>query len=53
MPDISEQLRLAGLRVTAPRQSVLQWLAEPPHATAEQIRSGVRQRLGSESTQAV
>jgi Fur family ferric uptake transcriptional regulator len=32
---------------------VLQWLAEHPHATAEQIRSGVRQRLGSVSTQAV
>ncbi|HVE96178.1 MAG TPA: Fur family transcriptional regulator [Pseudonocardiaceae bacterium] len=52
-PDVSDQLRLAGLRVTAPRQSVLQWLAEHPHATAEQIRSGVRQRLGSVSTQAV
>lgn len=52
-PDVSDQLRRAGLRVTAPRQSVLQWLAEHPHATAEQIRSGVRQRLGSVSTQAV
>ncbi|MGH3838636.1 MAG: Fur family transcriptional regulator [Pseudonocardiaceae bacterium] len=52
-PDVSDQLRRAGLRVTAPRQSVLQWLAEHPHATAEQIRSGVVQRLGSVSTQAV
>ncbi|MGH3896881.1 MAG: Fur family transcriptional regulator [Pseudonocardiaceae bacterium] len=51
--DVSDQLRRAGLRVTAPRQSVLQWLAEHPHATAEQIRSGVVQRLGSVSTQAV
>jgi Fe2+ or Zn2+ uptake regulation protein len=52
-PDVSDQLRGAGLRVTAPRQSVLQWLAEHPHATAEQIRCGVAQRLGSVSTQTV
>jgi Fe2+ or Zn2+ uptake regulation protein len=52
-PDVSDQLRLAGLRVTAPRQSVLQWLAEHPHATVEEIRFGVAQRLGSVSTQAV
>ena len=51
-PDVSDRLRRAGLRVTAPRRSVLQWLAEHPHATAEQIRSGV-QRPGSVSTQAV
>jgi Fur family ferric uptake transcriptional regulator len=49
----SHQLRQAGLRVTAPRQSVLQWLAEHPHATAEQVRCGVAQRLGSVSTQTV
>jgi len=52
-PDVSDQLRLAGLRVTAPRQSVLRWLAEHPHATVEEIRFGVAQRLGSVSTQAV
>ncbi len=52
-PDVSDQLRGAGLRVTAPRQSVLQWLAEHPHATVEQIRSGVAQQLGSVSTQTV
>ncbi len=51
--DASEQLRLAGLRVTAPRRSVLQWLAEHPHSTAEQVRSGVTQQLGTVSTQAV
>lgn len=51
--DVSDQLRGAGLRVTAPRRSVLQWLAGHPHATAEQIRAGVTQRLGSVSTQAV
>jgi Fur family transcriptional regulator, stress-responsive regulator len=52
-PDVSAQLRSAGLRVTAPRQSVLQWLAEHPHATAEEIRSGVAEDLGSVSTQTV
>jgi Fe2+ or Zn2+ uptake regulation protein len=51
--DVIHQLRQAGLRVTAPRQSVLQWLAERPHATAEQIRSRVAQRLGSVSTQTI
>ncbi|MFN2479634.1 MAG: hypothetical protein ABR615_10760 [Pseudonocardiaceae bacterium] len=48
--DVSHQLRQAGLRVTAPRQSVRQWLADHPHATAEQVRGGVAQRLGSVST---
>jgi Fe2+ or Zn2+ uptake regulation protein len=52
-PDVSDELRLAGLRVTAPRQSVLQWLVEHPHATAEQIRAGVAEQLGSVSTQAI
>lgn len=47
--DVSHQLRQSGLRVTAPRQ----WLAEHPHATAEQVRCGVVQRLGSVSTQTV
>jgi Fe2+ or Zn2+ uptake regulation protein len=51
--DIRHQLRQAGLRVTAPRQSVLQWLAEHSHATAEQIRCGVAQQLGSVSPQTV
>jgi hypothetical protein len=51
--DIDRQLRQAGLRVTAPRQTVLQWLAGHPHATAEQVRCGVVQQLGSVSTQVV
>ncbi|MPZ64605.1 MAG: transcriptional repressor [Pseudonocardiaceae bacterium] len=46
-------LRDAGLRVTAPRVAVLQWLAEHPHSTADQVGLGVRQRIGSVSTQAV
>jgi hypothetical protein len=45
--DIKNQLRQAGLRVTAPRECVRQWLAEHPHAIADHIRSGVAQALGS------
>ncbi|MQA16983.1 MAG: transcriptional repressor [Pseudonocardiaceae bacterium] len=48
-----QQLRDAGLRVTAPRVAVLHWLAEHPHSTADQVGNGVRQRIGSVSTQAV
>ena len=51
--DVSDQIRGVGLRVTAPRRAVLQWLVEHPHATVEQIRAGVAQQLGSVSTQAV
>jgi Fe2+ or Zn2+ uptake regulation protein len=51
--DVDQRLRQAGLRVTAPRQSVLQWLAEHPHATVEQIRGGVAEQLGAVSTQTV
>lgn len=48
-----QQLRTAGLRVTAPRVAVLDWLVEHPHTTAEQIGGAVRDSLGSVSTQAV
>jgi Fur family ferric uptake transcriptional regulator len=46
-------LRAAGLRVTAPRLAVLSWLAEHPHETADAVADGVRDGLGSVSTQAV
>ena len=46
-------LRGAGLRVTSPRRAVLAWLDEHPHATVEDIGAGVRQHLGSVSTQAI
>lgn len=46
-------LRGAGLRVTAPRAAVLAWLSGHPHATADQIETGVAGALGSVSTQAV
>jgi len=50
---VRDQLRAAGLRVTAPRVAVLDWLAAHPHATADQVAAGVRGMLGSVSTQAV
>ncbi|WP_433267387.1 Fur family transcriptional regulator [Actinosynnema sp. CS-041913] len=52
-PGPRELLKDAGLRVTAPRLAVLEWLAEHPHATADQVADGVRARLGTVSTQAV
>ena len=41
------------MRVTAPRYAVLEWLAEHPHATAEEVRAGTQERLGTVSRQAV
>ncbi|MGH3760028.1 Fur family transcriptional regulator [Actinophytocola sp.] len=49
----AERLREVGLRVTAPRVATLDWLAGHPHATADQVADGVRERLGSVSTQAI
>lgn len=48
-----DELRGAGLRVTGPRKATLEWLADHPHSTADQIGTGVRERIGSVSTQAV
>ncbi|WAL63456.1 Fur family transcriptional regulator [Amycolatopsis cynarae] len=48
-----EALREAGLRVTKPRRAVLAWLAEHPHSTVDAIGAGVREQLGSVSTQAL
>jgi Fur family ferric uptake transcriptional regulator len=50
---VVRELREAGLRVTMPRQVVLAWLAEHPHATAEEIGAGVRERYGALSFQAI
>jgi Fe2+ or Zn2+ uptake regulation protein len=50
---VRERLKSVGLRVTAPRVAVLDWLADHPHTTADQVAAAVRQRLGSVSTQAV
>jgi Fe2+ or Zn2+ uptake regulation protein len=49
----AELLRAAGLRVTAPRVATLDWLDGHPHSTADEVAEGVRERLGSVSTQAI
>ncbi|MCM3660228.1 transcriptional repressor [Georgenia satyanarayanai] len=51
--DHAELLRAADLRVTAPRLAVLAEVEAHPHATAEEIRRLVKERLGTVSTQAV
>ncbi|WP_016700362.1 Fur family transcriptional regulator [Actinoalloteichus spitiensis] len=53
VPDARDALRAAGLRVTAPRLAALEWLANNPHQTADQVAVAVRARLGTVSTQAV
>ncbi|MES1926766.1 Fur family transcriptional regulator [Salinisphaera sp. T31B1] len=50
---IVEELRASGLRVTAPRRAVLEWLIDHPHATVEQVHLGVAARMGTISKQAV
>jgi Fur family transcriptional regulator, stress-responsive regulator len=49
----ADLLRTAGLRVTAPRVATLDWLDGHPHSTADEVAEGVRERLGSVSTQAI
>lgn len=51
--EFPEKLRQAGLRVTKPRLSVLEELESNPHSTADSVRRGVTERLGSVSTQAI
>ncbi|WP_423821001.1 Fur family transcriptional regulator [Salinisphaera sp. SPP-AMP-43] len=50
---IVRELRDRGLRVTAPRHAVLEWLIDHPHATVEHVHQGVRERIGTISKQAV
>lgn len=51
--DLADRLRAAGLRVTRPRLAALAEVQEHPHATVDILVSGVRERLGKVSTQAV
>lgn len=51
--DARQQLRAAGLRVTAPRLAVLDVLELNPHSTADLVAARVRDRLGGVSTQTV
>lgn len=51
--DARIALRAVGLRVTAPRVAVLDYLSTEPHSTVDAITRNVREQLGSVSTQAV
>src|SRR5580698_10282604 len=50
---VVQELRAAGLRVTMPRQAVLTWLGRHPHSTADAIATGVREKFGALSLQAI
>jgi Fur family transcriptional regulator, stress-responsive regulator len=52
-PDLSEQLRGAGLRVTRPRLAVLDAVSGLPHADTDSIIGAVRRDLPAVSHQAV
>ncbi|GAA0909284.1 MULTISPECIES: Fur family transcriptional regulator [Streptomyces] len=52
-PATAEELRGAGLRVTAVRVALLETVREGDHLGVEAIASGVRERVGHVSLQAV
>ncbi|GGS46829.1 Fur family transcriptional regulator [Streptomyces griseoviridis] len=52
-PAAAEELRRAGLRVTAARVALLETVRHGDHLAAEAIASGVRDRVGHVSVQAV
>jgi Fur family transcriptional regulator, stress-responsive regulator len=52
-PTTAEELRGSGLRVTAARVALLQTVREGDHLDVEAITSGVRERIGHVSLQAV
>jgi len=52
-PTIAEELRGAGLRVTAARVALLETVRDGDHLGVEAIASGVRDRVGHVSVQAV
>ena len=52
-PSTAEQLRGAGLRVTAARVALLETVRDGDHLGVEAITSGVRDRIGHISLQAV
>jgi Fur family ferric uptake transcriptional regulator len=53
MPDLTDQLRAADLRVTRPRVAVLEAVQANPHADTETIFGAVRGGLPEVSRQAV
>jgi Fe2+ or Zn2+ uptake regulation protein len=52
-PSIAEELRRAGLRVTAARVALLETVRSGDHLGVDGITSGVRDRVGHVSVQAV
>ncbi|CAL9282834.1 Fur family transcriptional regulator [Streptomyces sp. SudanB182_2057] len=52
-PSTADELRGAGLRVTAARVALLETVRDGDHLGAEAIASGVRDRVGHISLQAV
>ena len=52
-PTTAEELRGAGLRVTAARVALLETIREGDHLGVETITAGVRDRVGHVSLQAV
>ena len=52
-PTIAEELRGAGLRVTAARVALVETVRDGDHLGVEAIASGVRDRIGHISLQAV
>ncbi|MGX4693967.1 Fur family transcriptional regulator [Streptomyces sp. JNUCC 63] len=52
-PSTAEELRGAGLRVTAARVALLETVRDGDHLGVEAIASGVRERVGHVSLQAV
>jgi Fur family ferric uptake transcriptional regulator len=52
-PNTAEELRGAGLRVTAARVALLETVRQGDHLGVESIASGVRDRVGHVSLQAV
>jgi Fur family ferric uptake transcriptional regulator len=53
MTDTTQQLRDAGVQVTAQRIAILRAVADRPHATADELHEDVRAVIGSISRQAV
>ncbi len=53
LPPTSKVLRDSGLRVTAARCAVLDWLVGHPHATVDETCVAVREQIGTISKQAV
>jgi Fe2+ or Zn2+ uptake regulation protein len=52
-PTVLQQLRDCGMRVTAARCAVLEWLIGHPHATADDAHHGVSGRISTISKQAI